>query len=91
MYILIKDRIYFPGFSDPYSMLYGVSQESILGPILFILYVQNIYNVFLINFNLNIQLYADNTQLDINFNPDDQHLCTMLCNKVTDCINEMKE
>ena len=22
---------------------------------------------------------------------DDQYLCTMLCNKVTDCINEMKE
>ena len=36
-------------------------------------------------------MYADDIQLYINFNPDDQYLCTMLCNKVTDCINEMKE
>ena len=36
-------------------------------------------------------MYADDTQLYISFNPDDQYLCTMLCNKVTDCINEMKE
>ena len=77
-------------FSDPNSMLYGVPQGSILGPILFILYTKHLQHIAH-NFNLNIQLYADDTQLYISFNPDDQYLCTMLCNKVAECINEMKE
>ena len=77
-------------FSDPNSMLYGVPQGSILGPILFILYTKHLqHNAH--NINLNIHLYADDTQLYISFNPDDQYLCTMLCNKVTECINEMKK
>ena len=37
-----------------------------------------------------MQLYANDTQLYISFNPDDQYLCAILCNKVTDCINEIK-
>ena len=36
-------------------------------------------------------MYADDTQLYISFNPDDQYLCIMLCNKVTECINKMKK
>ena len=36
-------------------------------------------------------MYADDIQLYISFNPDDQYSCTMLCNKVTECINEMKK
>ena len=77
-------------FSDPGSMLYGVPQGFILGPILFILYTKHLQNIAH-NFDLSIQLYADDIQLYISFNPDDQYLCTMLCNKVTECINKMKE
>ena len=77
-------------FSNPDSILYGIPQGPILGPILLILYTKHLQHIAH-NFNLNIQLYADNTQLYISFNPDDQYLCTMLCNKVIDCINEMKE
>ena len=49
-------------FSDPDSMLYSVPQGSILGPIIFILYTKHLQHIAH-NFNLNIQLYADDTQL----------------------------
>ena len=49
-------------FSNPYSMLYGVPQGSILEPIIIHFIYKNLQHVAH-NFNLNIQLYADDTQL----------------------------
>ena len=64
-------------FSDPDSMLYGVPQGSILGPILFILCTKHLQHIAH-NLNLNIQLYADDTQLYISFYPDDQYLYNVM-------------
>ena len=47
-------------FSDPQSIQFGVPQGSILGPLLFIVYINNLPSVVQ---SCDIQLYADDTLL----------------------------
>ena len=60
--------------SEPTELNFGVPQGSILGPILFSLYIKDIKNIAL-SYNLNVHFYADDVQL------------YMKCNSNTDFTN----
>jgi len=56
-------------FSDPQSIQFGVPQSSILGPLLFIVYINNLQSVVQ---NCDVQLYADETLLFLSSNSTKQ-------------------
>ena len=59
-----SQRIYVNGVvSDPQSIPFGIPQDSILGPLLFITYINDLPSVVT---NCDIQLYADDTLLFYN-------------------------
>ena len=67
-------------------LYHGVPQGSLLGPLLYIIYTKEIENIAR-KFNININLYADDVQLYVAFNLNNQN---KIKSNLLECITEIK-
>ena len=70
-------------------VLYGVPQGSILGPLLFIMYTKELASI-VADFGLNLQLYADDSQVYIEFNPRNPQEITETLKNISNCLTKIK-
>ena len=75
--------------SDFLCLLFGVPQGSLLGPILFILYIKLLQEIAR-KYGLDIQLYADDSQLYIAFHPMRPMELQNVTSRINDCLSEIK-
>lgn len=76
-------------FSTFLSLLFGVPQGSLLGPILFILYIKLLQKIAS-KYGLSIQLYADDSQLYISFYPSRPSELQNITERTNMCLAEIK-
>lgn len=77
--VLLKNSL-----SDEININTGVPQGSILGPILFTIYINEIKNIF-INHDIRYHIYADDIQFYIDFYANDiDNICIRINNLVQD-------
>ena len=76
-------------FSVFLCLLFGVPQGSLLGPILFILYIKYLQKIAS-KYGLSIQLYADDSQLYISFHPCRPSELDDVTASVNKCLAEIK-
>ncbi len=85
----VTDRTHFvqcrSSKSLPHAFPCGVPQGSVLGPIIFILYTQDIIPLVQ-NFGLNISVFADDIQVYGSCTPGDT---SQLCARLTSCISSV--
>ena len=61
-------------FSEVIELEYGVPQGSVLGPLLFNIYIRSIYR-HIQSTGFKIKGFADDHQLYVSFSPEFQHAC----------------
>ena len=71
------------------ELLFGVPQGSLLGPILFILYIKALQKIAA-KYGLDIQLYADDSQLYISFHPSRPSELADVQDRTNRCLAEIK-
>ena len=71
------------------SLMFGVPQGSILGPILFILYVKQL-EMIAARYGISIKLYADDSQLYISFHPMKPCQFSDVIDRINTCLAEIK-
>ena len=71
------------------ELLFGVPQGSLLGPIFFILYIKALQKIAA-KYGLDIQLYADDSQLYISFQPNRVVQFTDVQDRTNKCLAEIK-
>ena len=76
--------------SDAFCLLFGVPQGSLLGPILFILYIKTLEAIAR-KYGLRIHLYADDSQLFISLSPADTDEWIASKQAVEACLLEIRE
>ena len=75
-------------WSDVHDLTYGVPQGSILGPMLFSLYISDIESIALQD-GLTPQMYADDTSLYIGFQPLTEFSTS--ARKIGECLSRIRE
>ena len=76
-------------FSSLLELLFGVPQGSLLGPILFILYIKALQKIAA-KYGLDIQLYADDSQLYISFHPSSHSMLADVKARINSCLAEIR-
>ena len=76
-------------YSDRQSLKYGVPQGSVLGPILFTIYMSPLSDIMR-DHQLNYHSFADDTQIYLSFSPRDDNTQLNAKIKVERCIEEIR-
>ena len=76
-------------FSDFVCLLFGVPQGSLLGPILFILYIKKLQEIAR-KYGLDVHFYADDSQLYISFHPMRPTELHDITERINCCLSEIK-
>lgn len=77
-------------YSDQHNLDFGLPQGSVLGPSMFSNYTYPLGQI-ITRHGLNYHMYADDTQIYIDFNPRIPGDCAVALFKLQTCINDIKK